>query len=209
MENIDCVYYINLDHRVDRRELFEQDFEKMGISKEKIVRIPGIYKQGFGPYGCGLSHIKALETFLASSHSNCVIFEDDFTFNIDKNYMNYIVKSVFTKLKVFDVVMFSGNVMKSEPTEYHYLKRVFDAQTASGFLVTRDFAPKILENFKEAVKMLKSHWELTGERKHEYCIDISWKTLQPNSRWYIVNPRFGYQRESYSDNEEHITNYKV
>lgn len=209
MENIDCFYYINLDHRVDRKELIEKDFERMGIPKEKIVRIPGIYKKGFGPYGCGLSHIRTLTTFLESSNNNCVIFEDDYTFNIDKNYMNYILKSIFTKPIDFDVVMFSGNVKKSEPTDYHYLKKVIDAQTASGFLVTRAFAPMILENFKEAVVLLREYWELKGERKHEYCIDISWKTLQPNSRWYIVNPKFGYQRESYSDNEEHVTNYKV
>ena len=49
----------------------------------------------------------------------------------------------------------------------------------------------------------------TGQRSHEYSNDIYWKRLQPQSNWYILYPKLGFQRESYSDNEEHVTDYKV
>lgn len=209
MENIDIFYYINLDHRVDRKEQMEGEFKKVGIPKEKVVRVPGIYTKGFGILGCGLSHLKAVETFLESDHKTCVIFEDDFMFSLDVNYSQYIVRSLFETQIPYDVVMFGGNVMKSEPTEHHFLKRILDAQTASSYLLTRDFAPHLVETYKESTNLLKEHKERTGERKHEYCNDIYWKKLQPISRWYIVNPKLGYQRESYSDNEEHVTDYKV
>ena len=209
MNKIDIFYYINLDHRVDRKEQMDVEFEKVGIPKEKVVRIPGIYTKGFGILGCGLSHLKAVETFLESGHKTCVIFEDDFMFSLDLNYIQYIVRSFFEKKIPYDLLMFGGNVMKSEPTDYHFLKRVLDAQTASSYLLTREFAPQLVETYKESTRLLKEYKEETGQRKHEYCNDIYWKKLQPISRWYIVNPKFGFQREAYSDNEEHVTDYKV
>ncbi len=209
MEYIDCFYYINLEHRTDRKEQIESEFAKLGIPKEKIVRIDAHYTKGFGILGCGLSHLKAVETFIQSEYKNCIIFEDDFMFTLDVNYIKYLVKSIFKKNIKYDVVMLGGNLMKSEKTEHDFLNKVIDAQTASSYLITRDFAPKLLETYKESTKLLKEYKEQTGEKKHEYCNDIYWKKLQPESNWYILNPKCGYQRQSYSDNEEHVTDYKV
>ena len=100
MENIDCVYYINLDHRLDRKESIEKELDKLGVPAEKRVRIPGIYNKNFGILGCGLSHKKALETFVASNHKTCLLFEDDFQFTLDMNYVKYLLRSVFEQKMV-------------------------------------------------------------------------------------------------------------
>jgi len=209
MEKIDCVYYINLDHRTDRKEAFEQEMAKLGVPAEKLVRISGIYNKDFGILGCGLSHKKALETFAASPHKTCLIFEDDFCFTLDMNYVKYLLKSVLNEKISFDVVMLAGKFFHVENTPWPFLKRVIDGQTASGFLITKEFAPKLIQCLDESTKLLEEYKEQTGEKKHEYCNDIYWKKLQPESNWYILNPKCGYQRQSYSDNEEHVTDYKV
>lgn len=209
MEKIDCFYYINLDHRVDRKEQMEAEFEKVGIPKEKVVRIPGIYTKGFGILGCALSHIKTLETFLDSTYKNCLVCEDDFMFHLDINYIKYLLKMFFQKNIPYDIVMLSGNVKQEEDTSFHFLKKIKEAQTTSSYVITREFAFHLLENLREGAKLLKEYKEATSETKHEYCLDIYWQKLQPQSRWYILSPKIGIQRESYSDIAEHMTNYKV
>lgn len=209
MENIDCVYYINLEHRTDRKAQFLAEMRKLEVSEEKIVRIDGIYNKECGALGCAMSHKKTLETFLASSHKNCLIFEDDFKLTIDINYAKFLMKCLFQDNVKFDIVMVSGNILKSEKTGHFYLDKVIDGQTVSGLLITREFAPTILDCFSEAISNLKDWFEKYKERKHEFCIDIYWKKYQPISNWYIFRPKWGVQRESYSDNEYKITNYGV
>ena len=209
MENIDCIYYINLDHRTDRKDQFEQEMVKLGVPFSKLVRISGIYNKEFGILGCGLSHKKTLETFLASDHKNCLIFEDDFFFTLDIHYVRYLLKSIFEKKVPYDLIMLAGNLFETKPTQWPFLHKVLDGQTASGFLITKDFAPKLVECLQESTTLLKDWHEKTGEKKHEYCNDIYWKKLQPESNWFILHPKLGIQRESYSDNEYKITNYGV
>ena len=209
MEHIDCVYYINLDHRVDRKKQFEQEMAKLGVPSSKLVRISGIYNKEFGILGCGLSHKKALETFLESPYTNCLIFEDDFQFTLDIHYVHYLLRSIFQQKVPYDLVMLAGNLFQTQTTEWPFLRKVLDGQTASGFLITKAFAPKLIECLQESTMLLKEWHDKTGEKKHEYCNDIYWKKLQPQSNWFIVHPKTGLQRESYSDNEYKITNYGV
>ena len=209
MDKIGCIYYINLEHRTDRKEQFLKEMEKLGIPETKLVRIDAIRTEGFGILGCGLSHKKALTTFLESEHKNCIIFEDDFIFTLDMNYTHFLLRKIFEENILFDVVMLAGKLMDEKDTQFSFLKKVIDGQTASAYLITREFAPKLVELLTESTKLLDDWHKKTGERKHEYCNDIYWKKLQPESNWYRLFPKLGIQRESYSDNDLRITNYRV
>jgi len=209
MDFIDCVYYINLDHRSDRKEQFEAEMRKLEVPDSKLVRISGVYNKEFGILGCGLSHKKALEAFVQSPHQTCLIFEDDFQFTLDMNYVRYLLKSIFTEKVPFDLVMLAGNFFATKPTEWPFLHKVLDGQTASGFLITKAFAPKLIQCLQESTTFLNEWHKHTGEKKHEFCNDIYWKKLQPHSNWYTLHPKTGLQRESYSDNEYKVTNYGV
>jgi GR25 family glycosyltransferase involved in LPS biosynthesis len=209
MDRIDRVYYINLDSREDRKTQFLAEMKKLGVSEEKIERIPGIPTPGFGILGCGLSHKKTVETFLESPYSNCLIFEDDFTVTQDVVYCHFLLRQIFESGIPVDLVMLSGNIMKDEPTVSPFLQKVLDGQTASGFFLTKQFAPKLVQCLSESTVLLDDWHKKTGQKKHEYCNDIYWKQLQPISNWFILKPKLGIQRESYSDNELRVTNYGV
>ena len=209
MEKIDVVYYINLANRVDRKEEFEAEMKRFGVPSEKIIRVDAIPTPGFGILGCGLSHKKTLEIFVESPWQTALIFEDDFTFTLDMNYVHYLLGSLFQERIEFDVVMLAGNIMRSEKTDYPFLEKVLDGQTASAFLIKKQFAPKIVKCLEESTVLLEDWYKKHNEKKHEYCNDIYWKKLQPESRWFLLKPKCGIQRESYSDNEQKITNYRV
>jgi GR25 family glycosyltransferase involved in LPS biosynthesis len=209
MEGIDCVYYINLDHRIDRKEQFLEQMKAYDISDSKLHRIPAIYTKGFGALGCAHSHIKALETFLASSFSTCAIFEDDFQFILEKEYLNHILREIYTQTIEFDILLLAGNIVEEKESEYPFLRRVVEAQTTAGYILTKSFAKILLKNFQESAYLLYEYYTNHQIKVENFCIDRHWKALQQRYRWFTLFPKTGIQRESYSDIEERVTKYGV
>ncbi len=209
MESIDCVYYINLAHRKDRREQIEAELAKLGVPASKLQRIDAIYKPKQGILGCGLSHKLVMEEFLKSSHTTCLVFEDDFQLTVDPTFATFLLKQITELNPTPDVVMLAGKVFESTPTSSPFLQKVNDAQTTSAYWIHRKFAPILLQNLTESTKLLADAFKTDHKPKHEVCLDIYWKRLQPSSHWFILHPKLGLQRESYSDIECRMTNYGV
>jgi hypothetical protein len=105
--------------------------------------------------------------------------------------------------------MLAGNIFKTQKTQWPFLQKVFDAQTTSAYLITREFAPNLQQNLEESCSLLEKHFLEYGEKKHDFCLDIYWKKLQPQSNWFVLHPKLGMQREGFSDIEQRKTNYKV
>lgn len=172
-----------------------------------FTRIPATHMPKRGALGCSLSHIKALETFLESTHSECCILEDDFIFVLGQWQVASLFKTLLTV--PYDVCLLAANVLRSEPTEHAFLRKVDDAQTTAGYCVSKAYARTLLANFKEGAAKLKEGFETDGKKEPRFCLDIFWKSLQPTAKWYVVNPKMGIQRESYSDIEERSVRYGV
>jgi len=207
MDNIDCIYYINLEHRTDRKEQFLNEMKVLGVPDSKIVRIEGVYTKNCGAVGCGYSHIKALTAFIESGHKNCIIFEDDFKITLDINYTKYLLRKVFEKNIPFDVFMLAGNIHKAESTERIHIYKAHKVCTTSAYIITREFARILKELWLEYVPLLEEEYNKSGTILSDYCIDLVWTRIQPQYRWYIFIPRIGKQRESYSDIENKIVTY--
>ena len=206
IHRFDSIYFINLNHRKDRFEHITTQLKNIGADPSKIHRIEAIHTKNFGILGCGKSHILAVETFLKNQvGDNCLILEDDFAFCMDKYETNCKIEQFFDQVENnFDIFMLSSNVLQSQDTEMEGIKRIIDGQTLSAYCVTRKYAPKLLENFKQGVQML----ETLGYSEHDYCVDIHIKKLQPTDRWYYTIPKIGKQIESYSDIQETTTNHQ-
>ena len=96
MEQVDVIFYINLESRIDRNIHFLAEIKKLCIDECKIIRIDAI-KDSNGALGCTKSHIKALELFMANPlWDTCMVFEDDFTF-FDTSFKNNneLIKTFF------------------------------------------------------------------------------------------------------------------
>ena len=212
MNHIDSIYYINLDHRTDRKNDFLKCMSDLDVPEHKIQRIPAIYEPTLGALGCTKSHILALETFLASEHKICIIFEDDFTYKNKDTFMSDILK-IFETKKPFDIVQLSyNNIYMPElyyqviDTEYSFLKKVKKTICASSYIITREFAPKLLQNFKESSDLLSKYGYANDKA---YVLDVYWHTLQQNANWYVIYPSIGFQRASYSDICQNFQDYGI
>lgn len=203
LNNFDIVYYINLEHRVDRLNNITNELNKTNITKDKINRIEGIYYKTFGILGCAKSHILALEQFILSNKDNCIIFEDDFIFTEEQSNINDLINNFFNQVKLYDILMLSSNIIKDIQTEYPFIVKILDAQTLSGYCVNKQYAPILLNNFKESIILLENY----GKKLHNFCFDIYMKKLQPSHNWYYINPKIGKQIKSYSDIENNIVDY--
>jgi GR25 family glycosyltransferase involved in LPS biosynthesis len=211
MNHFDIIYVINLKHRTDRLENIIKELQSMEVDEKKIRRINAIYDKEFGALGCAQSHRLALSMFMKDKEaSNCLILEDDFMFSRDKTYVDSTLNEVFDNLKKWDVLMVSGNLVSVDARKDNekYVK-VYDAQTTSGYAVTKEFAPKLIDCFKKSEENMKKFFKVYHENliKHNFAIDMSWKALQPASNWYAVYPCIGKQRDGYSDIERREVRY--
>ena len=185
-------FYINLDHRTDRRAEVEAELEKMGIPCE---RFPAV-KWSPGIVGCNYSHIAVLKEARNRGYDSVLIFEDDFQFIVDKDTFWSTMSSIETDLSgSYDVVMLSYNLRDSVPCPHsETLLKVFKAHTTSGYIVHSRMYDALIAVWEVATPKLINtgqHWI--------YALDQSWTELQPTSNWYASKIRLGLQRPSFSD----------
>jgi glycosyl transferase family 25 len=190
MENIDGIFYINLDHRADRREEIEAELTKAGITN--FERFPAI-RSNPGIIGCGLSHLAVLKLARSRGYRNVLIFEDDFEFLVDRETFWKYMEDLFKEVKSYDVIMLAYYAPQTEPFSA-LVQKVKEAQTASGYLVHSKFYDALITLYEDAIPKLVD----TGEHWN-YANDQVWKLLQPISEWYSTTTRIGKQRASMSD----------
>jgi len=204
---IDAILYINLDHRSDRMEHVLGEIRKIDPTLSKSHRINAEYVPEHGALGCTKSHIKALQLFMKHPEwKNCLILEDDFTFVSNSlEEVNQQITDLFQGCPTYDVLMLAHGIysFSTEPTSSSLVQRILSAQTTSGYILHCDYLPTLLQNFQESCENLekngKSSWG---------CLDMHWKRLQPQGKWFAYYTRIGYQYESYSDVEHYVANYR-
>lgn len=213
------IFYINLDHRTDRREHMEKQFDAMGMDPTRVERIPGIVPvydelqtqraqsfvdQGLydtiqitkGSIGCGRSHLAALQLAYEREYPYTLILEDDFELQVSPDGFREQMRRLFADPTfTFDVCLLSYNMVECEDVpEKPFLQQIRDANNASGYLVKHAYIPSLIKCWTEALYQLK----LTGHH-WLYAIDMAWKPLQRRDQWYSFTDRIGKQMDSYSD----------
>jgi hypothetical protein len=100
---------MNLDDRIDRNTSFLNWLSKSYLSPHiNVQRISSVYNETKGYIGCTMTHIKTLETFLASNHDVCIMYEDDYEPIHVQSYWRNIQKIYDTNVD-FDVILLAYN----------------------------------------------------------------------------------------------------
>jgi GR25 family glycosyltransferase involved in LPS biosynthesis len=200
--DIQHIMYINLDKRTDRREKVEWEFtQKLGVPLAKITRFPAIAMTD-GAIGCSMSHLKCLEIAKEKGWAHVLIVEDDIEFLQPTVFLQQC--SRFFKKHSGDVVLIAGNNMIPYRPVDDSTIQVLNCQTTTGYLVKEDYYDALITNFREGLTLLLKN----PHNKQKYAIDKYWQHLQKKDKWYLILPLTVVQRESFSDIEGKITNFK-
>lgn len=211
LNRFDIVYYINLEHRTDRKIHILNELSKTNIYSHKINRIDAVNIPEFGQLGCSLSHIKALELFLQTDENiqNCIIFEDDFEFTLPMDITNTLMDKFFEDIKDYNVLMLAYNLHNCEQTNFNYLIKILGSFTTSGYCVSKEYAKTLLNNYKEGAEKLEYNFKNFGNKVSDYYLDVYYQHLINHTLWYGIVPKIGKQTGSYSDIESKYVDYNV
>jgi len=211
MNKLPHIYYINLKHRVDRKNNIEQNLKSVNYEFSKVTRIDAI-KNKIGTLGCLASHIIALKEALNNNDrlEYSIIIEDDFIFRpeLDKTIIQKtLLDCCFNKNIEWNVILLAMHG-KVENPEYlndttKSLLKVKYSQTTSGYLIKKKYIPVLLNLWENLYEKTKHARSSIHRNLH---MDIIWVKLQKDN-WYVTNPKLGKQYLSYSDIENEVINY--
>ena len=222
MDNIDQIFYININHRIERKKSIENELRKINIDKNKIQRFDAIYNEECGHIGCALSHIGCLDIAIENKYDNIIILEDDFIFSTDRETLDNKINILF-KDNNWVVTLLAGKInynldkIKENQTIMFnsFFKRTKNCSTTSGYIVKKRYFKKLKNCFEEAVKYLNNelliHKDIMKIRKitcpekasskhpgiklqfNCSAIDVHWFKIQKNDIFYIFDPQVGKQ----------------
>ena len=197
--DITNLVYINLDSRIDRRNNFESQFNKLGLHPQRFSAIRNID----GAIGCSMSHVACIELAIRNNWDHVLVCEDDASI-INPGQLVYQVNQ-FLKYKgdSWDVILLAGNNYQPFRQESPACVRVANCQTATSYLVRRHYFETLLANFKEGLANLIAD----PSNQPKYAVDQYWKKLQRVDHWYLIIPISIIQRPDYSDISKQHVNY--
>ena len=200
INDIKHAFYINLEHRIDRKDHVQIELNNIEIKAERFNAI----KMDNGAIGCSMSHLKLLQEALKNNLEHVLIVEDDIKFLNPDLFKSQFNKFIETHGNNWDVILLAGNNMPPYQKIDETCIKVSRCQTTTGYLVNGHYIKVLLQN----VKMGLTHLLQKPDDHAKFAIDKFWFVLQNNSRWYLITPPTVVQREDYSDIEKKITNYE-
>lgn len=200
IKDIKHAFYINLEHRTDRKEYVENQLNTIGIKAERFNAI----KLENGAIGCSLSHLKCLQTALDNDWDHVLICEDDITFLNSELFIKQMNRFL-EEINDWDVLLLAGNIIPPYKKINDFCVQVTKCQTTTGYLVRKHYIPILIDNIKDGINQL-----LKNPEKHVlYAIDKYWFSLQQKNKWYLITPLTVVQKPGYSDIEKKNTNYQT
>lgn len=98
-------FYINLDERNDRMVHCENELKKIGL--DRPCRFSAV-KTKHGIIGCGISHLRCIETAKKDNLPHIAIFEDDIVIDKPNKLRNQVDRILKSGVK-WDVLCLGGN----------------------------------------------------------------------------------------------------
>ena len=194
MENIEHIFYINLDKREDRKTEIESELNRMELEAERFSGI--YYPPPKGIVGCTKSHLSVILLAKERKYKNVLILEDDLVFLKTRKELDEMISMLFEKKSDFDVCLLAYHLHKGDVDKEHsFLIKAEYAATASAYIINEHYYDKLIDLYVDCIPKLDQtmqHWK--------YANDQAWKVLQEKDNWYCFTDRLGRQRDGFSDN---------
>ena len=195
-------FYINLDHRTDRKRHIENQLEQIRLTGN-VTRFNAI-KNANGRIGCSLSHLKCLQMAKEAKWECVMIVEDDILFMLPDKFVENANSFFSNKQNKWDVLLLAGNNLPPFETNDGVSIQVSHCQTTTGYIVKRHYYDALISNIKEGITKLMKE----PENHYYYAVDKYWLQLQKQDRWMLLIPIIVVQKPDYSDIEKKYTDYQ-
>lgn len=202
INSFDNYFYINLEHRKDRKKQITNELNKMNIPHDKIIRIDAVRNKYNGHIGCCKSHIKTIKLAKKMNVENAVVFEDDFVFTLPKYDIDIKINHFLKNYSDYDIIQLTSVFKKVDNVDDPHIKKVKNATTSSAYIVNKRFYNRLLDDLNNAKNKMenemiefnkKNNNILKKKKNTKYALDQHWYNLQKNSKWYIFDPYLGKQ----------------
>ncbi|WP_162561674.1 hypothetical protein [Yoonia vestfoldensis] len=193
------VVYINLAHRVDRRDHIESELVRMGVSS--FERFDAI-ENNLGALGCAMSHRAILRQTQLADGRLLMVCEDDCAFILARPEIDALIEAFYQDDRL-DVLCLAYNAANGIKVS-RWLRITSDTQTTSCYILKAHMIPSMLEIAEISTAKL-----LRGEPVPIGAIDIVWKKLQKTVFFALAVPRAAKQIPSYSDIERKLMDYRL
>ncbi len=191
----DEIYCINLDHRTDRWEQVQKEFEKVGISN-RVIRFSAI-KEDDGRVGCIKSALAIIKIAKSKGLNNVLIFEDDVKF-IVKNPEKHLKKAI-SQIRNLDWYLFylSANthekLIKIKPN----LVLLKNGRATHSLAYNKKIYDTIIRRY-EGIETIN---------KFQDILDVYFaEKIQRKYMCLMINPMLTTQISDYSDIEKQVMN---
>lgn len=198
-------YYINLDNDTESRLLAEQEFEKAGLSPQRIPgvvdenRVLGFNKAVYNAFlsAAQINPLIATETGIKNdiTYHDLLLFEDDVVFDNFPEWLRTDIYNIYaTDPKDFMTIHLGANIIGSDltkwqmPTKYNrHLSRLHNCYQSHATLYSAECVEYVICNFK---------YHQDEYRKEGIRIFDDWLRTEVLSqgRSYVLNPMVAYQR---------------
>jgi hypothetical protein len=190
----DKIFYINLDHREDRRDHMFGVFSRLGIL-DRVIRVPGIVADP-PILGCGLAHLQCIREGIFAKAKNIFVFEDDVMLD---GYDHSIFQAAIDDMVHYpewDMIYLGGDSRKPLERVTDNLNRCWFS-LAHSYGVSSNGMEKInsqLSKSLEKIKPGKKGWRRFNRYHHDHWY---WQNLET----FCTSPLMTKQIDSYSDIE--------
>lgn len=157
LDYIDKAYYINLDYRTDRRDLFQNQINKLGFEIERFDAVQLKLEDIENPFndpnwhkkmGCCQSHINLIKLAKEQNLKNIWILEDDCTF-VD-GFMEKAKKCIDELKELeWDVFYFGGEPNRETIPHSDTLVKTNGVYGAHSYIVNHTFYDKVIRDIPQ------------------------------------------------------------
>lgn len=194
------IFYINLDHRLDRKKQIEAEFKRLGVSSS--VRVPGV-RVAHGGMGNALSHVICLNSGWDPKKELLMICEDDAQFLVGRATLDDLIEE-FVSNDFLDVLCLAYASLEKPVGISPTMAVANHIQTTSCYIMKRHAVPVLRRSAARAVQKLSN-----GIPFARASFDRVWKVEQQRLIFALPIDRAVQQRPSYSDVEGRDVAYRA
>ena len=162
LDNIDIIYWINLDRSIDRKNKMENILKQINIQNTRITAVDGskisdseLYNNynnksyEFGrskiEYACLLSHLNTIKEFSNSNYELALILEDDISLEYVKYWDKKISEITNEAPKDWEIIMLNY-VAKKKLNDIYTLNNNGIISCCGSYLINKAGAKKLMNN---------------------------------------------------------------